>query len=229
MERNIALSITALTLLAIGIAILLPGRTVDPDPKVPWKIETNADGSSSVLGLTLGHSTLEEVQNQFQEAPELTLFVGKDGSMSLEAYFERIFISGLRADMVMNLSLPEREIQDMYDRGVRMSKLGSGEKKVTLSPADENAAGRSVIQHFTYLPMADLEPDLIQARFGEPAERIATEDGIVHWLYPEVGLDIAVDARRKEVFQYVQPKDFDRLVVEPLKNAELATNSSTGS
>ncbi len=220
MERHIALTIAALALIAIAIAILLPGaRTADPDPKVPWKIKVNADGSSSVLGLTLGHTTLEEIQQQFEQTPELTLFLAKDGSMSIEAYFERIFISGLRADMVMNLRLPDSELQAMFERGARMSKLGSGEKKITLSKADEKAAGQAAIEYFTYLPMADLDPELLEARFGIPGERIPAESDVIHWLYPDKGLDIAVDPNRKEVFQYVAPKDFQRLVVTPLKQA----------
>ncbi len=218
MERNIALIIAAFTLIAIGVAILLPGaRTADTDPKVPWKIEINADGSSSVLGLTLGHSTLAEIQAQFEDTPELTLFLAKDGSMSVEAYFERVFISGLRADMVMNLLLPAADIQAMFARGVRISQLGSGEKKVTLSPADEKLAGQAIIEHLTYLPMADLEPELLEARFGVPSERIPAESDIEHWLYPDKGLDIAVDPDRKEVFQYVAPKDFKHLVERPIR------------
>ncbi len=227
MERHIALIITAFTLVAIAIAIMLPGRSVDPNPKVPWKIETHADGSSSVLGITLGHTRLEEVINLFEEAPELTLFVAKDGSKSLEAYFERIFLSGLRADMVMNLRLPEAEIDAMYERGIRMSKLGSGERKVTLSPADEQAAGQALISHFTYLPMADLPADLLQDRFGAPDEKIAVGKGIEHWLYADKGLDISYDPERKEVFQYVKPKDFQHLVVEPLRQHREETEAAT--
>ncbi len=219
MIRNIPLTIAALSLAAVGIAIMLPGRPVDPNPKVPWRIEVNADGSSSVLGITLGHTTLGEVETLFEEGSELTLFVAKDHEISVEAYFERIFLAGLRADMVMALDIPQDDKQAMFDRGARMSKLGSGEKKVTLSDADEQAARQSPIRHFTYLPMADLEPELLESRFGTPGQRIPVGKGIEHWLYPDLGLDIAVDPERKEVFQYVAPRDFQQLVAEPLNQA----------
>jgi len=219
MERHIALTVAALSLAAVGIAIMLPGRPVDPNPKVPWRIEVNADGSSSVLGITLGQTTLGEVETLFEEGAELTLFVAKDDSISVEAYFERIFLAGLRADMVMALDIPEDGKQAMFDRGARMSKLGSGEKKVTLADADEQSARQAPIRHITYLPMADLEPELLESRFGTPAQRIAVGKGIEHWLYPEQGLDIAVDRDRKEVFQYVAPRDFQQLVVDPLNRA----------
>jgi hypothetical protein len=226
MERNIALTVAAFSLAAVGIAIMLPGRPVDPDPKVPWRIEVNADGSSSVLGVTLGHTTLGEVETLFDEGSELTLFVAKDDSISVEAFFEKIFLSGLRADMVMALDIPEAQKQAMFDRGARMSKLGSGEKKVTLSNEDEQAARQFPIRHITYLPMADLEPQLLESRFGTPARRVPADRGIEHWLYPEQGLDIAVDPERKEVFQYVAPKDFQQLVTEPLSQATQTGDAS---
>jgi hypothetical protein len=220
MERHIALTVAAFSLAAVGIAIfLLPGRTVDPNPKVPWRIEVNADGSSSVLGVTLGRSTLGEVEKVFDEGSELTLFVDQQEGKTVEAYFERIFLSGLRADMVMTLDIPEQRLQAMYDSGARMSKLGSGERKVTLADADEMAARQAPVRHITYLPMTDLDPQLLEERFGTPARRIPTEGGVEHWLYPDKGLDIAVDPNRKEVFQYVAPGDFQQLVVEPLEQA----------
>ena len=140
MERNTALTVAAFSLIAVAVAILLPGRQVDPNPKVPWQIEVNADGSSSVLGITLGHTTLGEVEDLFEESAELTLFVAKDQSISIEAYFQRVFLSGLRADMVMALDIPDEQKQAMFDRGARVSKLGSGERKVTLSDPDEQEA-----------------------------------------------------------------------------------------
>jgi hypothetical protein len=218
MERKIALSILALTLLAIGIAIIMPGgRQVDTDPKLPWLLGVNADGSSTVFGLTLGKSRVADARKLLQEEGEVTLFMDPDGRFTIEVFFERVVLSGLKADMVMTADLTQQEMQPMYDRGTRISKLGSGERKVTLRPEDIDAAAAAPIRHLTYLPVADLDSGLIESRFGTPAQRIAEKSGATHWLYPEKGLDIAVDPERKEVFQYVAPKDFERLVVGGLR------------
>ena len=218
MERKIALSILALTLLAIGIAIIMPGgRQVDTDPKLPWLIGVNADGSSTVFGLTLGKSSVADARKLLEEEGEVTLFMDPDGGLTIEVFFERVVLSGLKADMVMTVDLTQQEMQPLYDRGIRLSKLGSGERKVTLRPEDIDAVVAAPIHHLTYLPVANLDSDLIESRFGTPAQRIDDESGASHWLYPEKGLDIAVDPERKEVFQYVAPKDFERLVVEGLR------------
>jgi hypothetical protein len=220
MERNLILSILALTFIAIGLAILLPGgRQTDPNPKLPWDIETHADGSSTLFGLRFGVSTLQDAQTLLQLEPELTLFkTGEDG-FTVEAYFERVFLSGLKADMVFTLEIPQEQLEGIYERGLRAAKLGSGVTKVTLTPGDIAAAASAPLRHLTYLPVADLDEDLLQSRFGAPKEKIKEKGGSTHWLYPEKGLDIAVDPDRKEVFQYVAPKDFEHLVSAPLQAA----------
>ena len=54
-------------------------------------------------------------------------------------------------------------------------------------------------------------------RFGEPLRRIQEAGGISHWLYPDKGLDIAINPDGKEVLQYINPADFSR-IIEPLQN-----------
>ena len=151
----------------------------------------------------------------------LTLFCSPEGDISLEAYFERLFISGLKANLVLNPELDPLEAEALYERGQRVSQLGSGTQKVELAALDRERAAAAPIRLITYLPTADLEPELLARLFGEPARRIAEADSdIEHWLYPEKGLDIAVDPGRKEVFQYVAPREFQRLVTDPLRAAQ---------
>jgi hypothetical protein len=75
--------------------------------------------------------------------------------------------------------------------------------------------------------MADLEPAIIEKRFGTPAERIGEYEEITHWLYPQLGLDIAVDRERKEVFQYVMPREFEALVIRRLNDGAAKGDGSS--
>jgi hypothetical protein len=107
----------------------------------------------------------------------------------------------------------------MYARGLRISKLESGSRKVKLDPADALTLGQRAVRSIAYLPQASLDEALIAKRFGEPNERrTEAETGIVHWLYPERGMDIARDPKGKVVIQYVSPADFPRLTA-PLQAA----------
>lgn len=217
MERKIFLGILAATLIAITLAIILPGgRTVDEQPRLPWLIEIDAAGYPSVFGITLGKSRLQEVRDRFREQGEINLFRSGDGSFAVEAYFGRLYLSGIRAAMIITLDLDQATMQQMYDRGLRISQMESGGKKVKLAASDVIALEQAIIDHITYLPATDLDDELIASRFGEPDQRIEEESsGLVHWLYPEKGLDIAVNPDGKEVFQYLIPAHFER-AMEPL-------------
>lgn len=220
MDRPILFGILGATLMALAAAILLPGgRPADPRPKLPWEIRLTPEGSSAVLGLELGRSPLTAAQQLFNDEGAVSLFQVGEQNLALEAFFQGINLSGLRADVVLLLEVPHETARAYYERGLRISRAESGANKVTLAPSDLVEVAAAPIAQITYLPAARLDPELIQRRFGEPTERIReTDSGVSHWLYPERGLDIAIDAKGKAVLQYVEPRDFARLA-EPLRQA----------
>jgi len=213
MERKVFLWILLGSLLAVAAAILLPGgRSPDVAPLLPWDIQIDASGNSRVLGVVLGETTLAEARKRYRDTGEVNLFVSRDGEFSAEAYFQRLFLSGIKADLVLSLGLPQDLAQEMYERGLRVSRLASGNKKIDLQQRDLQRIAEMPIVHITYLPAHDLDPGLIKQRFGSPATRHGEpESATVHWLYPASGLDIAVNVDGREVLQYVRPADFQRL------------------
>ena len=229
MERRILLGVLGATLLALAAAILLPGgRPVDPSPKLPWQIDVDAGGTARVFGLKLARSPLREAQELFNEQGKINLFRVDEQHLAVEAFFQQVTLSGLRADFVLTLDVPPVTAEAMFERGLRTSKAGSGDRKVTLAPEDLVGAADVPIRQISYLPAAKLDPDLIAQRFGEPSERVVEAGaGIVHWLYPERGLDIATDANGRAVLQYVAPETFERLSA-PLRAPQESDKSSAG-
>ena len=218
MERKILLTVVVLRLAALALAILLPGgRSIEQNPKLPWVISIDREGFPMVFGLTIGKSTLEDVRRNFQEQGITNLFVSPDRQLAVETYFQGLYLSGIKADMVVTLDLPQSQLDRIYDQGLRISQLESGAKKVKLTEQNLESVAGGIIGHITYIPSADLTEDLIRNRFGEPSGQTAEESGIVHWLYPEKGLDIAVNPNGREVFQYVQPSRFDTVTVPLVK------------
>lgn len=214
MDKKIFTWIFSLTLIALALAILLPGgRQSDPNPKLPWDIRVDAEGGSEVFGLTLGHSTLNDARQLFSNDGEVSLFITNAGQPALEAYFERISLSGLRADFVLVLETDAATLQSLYERGSSISRTTDITRKVELAGEDDLLVGPMPIKLINYIPAANLDEELIANRFGEPAERIDEEEtGIVHWIYPEKGLSIGVNADGKEIIQYVRPKDMQSLL-----------------
>ena len=222
MDRNLILSILGTALLGfVGILMLMPDPVDDGVVRLPWQVSRDESGRTQVFGLTLGETTLDEVRQVFGEDGEMNLFRTAEEPVrfTVEAYFEQIYLQRLRADFVMTLEADQERLREMYERGLRISQLGSGGKKVKLAPEDTEALAAYPISSISYLPKATLDESLIAQRFGEPARRLTeSETGIVHWLYPDRGLDIARDSRGHVVIQYVDAADFPALA-EPLETA----------
>jgi len=188
----------------------------------PWKITQLASGQTRVFGLTIGQSTLQDAEQLFKEKSEITLFMLNKKEAVIEGFFNEVKIAGLKAKMIMSMTLSTNELQNMFKRGARIATLGSGTRKVTLSSADALKVRQSVINGITYLPSVQLNEKVIEKRFGQPDEKIPdTESDAIHWLYQSKGVDIALSANDKEVIQYVEPEHFAALIA-PLKNKNVA-------
>ncbi len=219
MLRHGFLSVMLITLLLLLGGIYLSSFK---DPMAnhvgfPWQVEVQPDGHTRVFQLTLGKTPLIEAEKQFKAIAELTLFSDQQGVHAVEAFFGDVTSAGLKAKMVMKIQLDQQQMQAMFDRGARISTLGSGTRKVTLSSEDAEMVRQLPIASLTYLPSIHLQPELVLKRFGEPTEKLQDpQSDAEHWLYPDKGVDIAISESRKEVIQYVLPKNFDTLV-QPLK------------
>jgi hypothetical protein len=212
MDKKFIIAILAFAVLALGVGLLIPGGNTQQTQTLPWQIEHTQDGATSVFGLTLGQTTLQQAEQHLRSAAKIHVIDAADKSPVIEAYFDNITSAGLSAQMVMEIDVPGKQIQTMLERGERISTLASGARKVSLSDDDLALVRRSPIASITYLPRIRLQPDLIQKRFGEPVERIVEfGSNTEHWLYPDLGLDVALDDQGHAVLQYVVPARFSRL------------------
>jgi hypothetical protein len=215
MDRNVVLSVLAAAVLGFIAIMLFPGsREHEGPPRLPWDVQVDGEGRTRVFGLTLSQSTLGDIQALFGEEGEINLFSTAPGQYSVESYFEQVYLSSLRADFVVTLDAPQETLAAMYDHGLRVSQLPSGTKRIKLDPADIATLRQAPIRHITYLPMSRLDEALLEKRFGVPVERITeAESGVVHWIYPDKGMDLARDPKGKVVIQYVNPPDLPGLVL----------------
>lgn len=214
MDRNAIVFVLALLMVIIGIGMILPsGETNRKVRALPWEIETLDNGGSRVFNLTLGESTLADAERVVEDEADIQLFIREGGELSLEGFFEVVWLSGLKAQMVLNLEMDETALRTLYERGTRISKSSSGSSQVRLGPEDGEMTKLAPISAITYLPKASLEEKQLVGLFGEPAERIGggDEEEPLHLLYPTKGLDITL-TDGQAVMQYVAPRDFERLI-----------------
>lgn len=206
------LRVLGAALLILAIAIIAPVFFVQQEetPRdLPWQIE-RVDGTIEVFGLTLERTSVGEAERRLGEPATVSLFRTPQDEFGIEAYFDRVNLSGLDATLVATVDFSREALQGMYERGLRVSTLGSGTRKVTLAPEDLNRVMASPISTLTYLPKINLSEMQVRKRFGEPARQIEDpETDAVHWLYPELGVDVALHPEEKEVLQYVPPSRFE--------------------
>jgi hypothetical protein len=212
MERHMFLGVLVFSIIAVIAGVLfVPGRPAG-EIHLPWQVEITPNGNSRVFGVEIGRTTLAEAQHTFKELGEVSLFEHEDGMRVVEAYFNNVDISGLRARVVLVMDLSPEQLAGMYQRGERLANMGGGRRKVTLSDTDMQMMQQMTFNSLSYIPRHNLDDAVVKSRFGEPAERIAESKGkVVHWLYPEKGLDVAINPEAKEVLQYVQPARFEEL------------------
>lgn len=217
MEKTGLLAVLLFTLLLFGAAFLLPEESSDAVNAHPWEINISPAGNSQVLGITLKESTLAEAEQLWTEAPKVTLFLSEE-ERKVEAFFAQTSLGGIRASIVAEISLSEDQIEQLIADGTRISTQGDGSRKITLDGDGLDQVRKSTIISMTYLPKTNLSTEIIERRFGKPAEIIQSDPVTAHWIYPNDGLDIAISSEGREVLQYVPPSEIDRLIA-PLRKA----------
>jgi hypothetical protein len=208
-------------LLIMGVAFFQRDKPVE-NSDLPWHIGHPTADSIRVFGITLGQTSTDEAEQYFKEEAKPILFKSDSGKLSVEVFFEQVNLAGLKARIVVSIKAPDSELQAMFDRGLRVNVTGSG-KEITLTPEDAAKIFMMPISSLTYMPLVRLEVAVLTKRFGQPELRIReNKSGVVHWLYPQNGLDIALGENEKPLLQYVSPGDFDKLLQPLLVNGELA-------
>ena len=215
-----ALSLIAFIIAALVIPFLIPGlgkqEGVDPNRDLPWQIEVDEQGGSTVFGLKPGTSTLADVSRKLGDEFEVAIVAAPDEVGSLEAYYAQVPLGFVLARVVLTIDLSEKEIIAMRDRAAKAEHMESTTRKITLSPDDRLAVEKLPIRAISIIPTVNLDEATIVQRFGQPDERVQVSEKRAHLLYPKYGLDIVVDGDGKELLQYVAPRQFATLR-EPLK------------
>lgn len=218
-----ALGVLLVSLLMIVIALLMPRGDVDEIALLPWKIEPIGD-SIRVFGLTLGQTTLGVAEQRFQGDAEVSLFRRDENVYSMEAYFDKVELAGLSAKMVLVMDMSQAQLAEIYARGARISTLGSGSNKVSLSTADLHLTRQTPVASITYLPSISLKPLQVERAFGVPRQTINENEDKAHWLYPDLGLDVLLSEKEQDVLQYVKPSRFEQ-ILKPLTLTPVAMSA----
>jgi hypothetical protein len=237
-RRHPALMSLLVTVLALVAALAwpllqarwFPSDAGAPRHDLPWQVQVAPDGSSEVFGLSLGHSTLADLEQRFGDVLRVGLIVPHGQAPALEAFvdgYQAGFVSG---KLVLAFSSEPDWLLAARSRAPR-HEVGEGgrSRRYELSPADLATARQAPLVGLVFLPSARLDEATVRQRFGEPTERVVGPGGEVQLLYPARGVAVAVPpaegeaARAKAVIQYAAPRDFEPRLRAPLRAASAGT------
>lgn len=232
--------VSGLVVAALGAsALIVGGRALfgdEPAPAtatqdMPWQVTALPGGGSRVLGLTLsptlgapapGGSTLGDVQQRWGESVQIAIVAAPNETGNLEAYVDPMQAGFINGKAIITAHLPPDVIRGMRERATKTEYMGGTTRKATLSSADLAEALKAPVTAVSFIPAANLDEEIILTRFGQPAQRVRSNGHLEHFLYPDKGLDLALDSEGKELLQYVAPAEFERLR-QPLLNAASAS------
>lgn len=210
-------------------------RAVAPaqtEGKLPWQVERTGNGDSVAMGLHLSPdaaraSTLGDVRGLWGPDTQIAIIAapGEDGT--LEAFVDPAQAGFIAGKVVVTAALPAEAVRGMRERAIKSEFMESTTRKYTLAPADLDAALKAPITALAFIPQANLDADTVIARFGTPAERLRSNGHLEHFLYPDKGLDIALDTEGKELLQYVAPATFEARLRAPLQTAISASQPAS--
>jgi len=179
----------------------------------PWQIKVLDTGESVVFGLTLGQSPLHQALSLIDEDLDVAIFEAPNSRLRIEAFYSRFHTGMLKAKLVLELDLDQAALVGLHRQySAHRTPVQYNGFKVPINFKQHPEVLQAPIVSLTYSPVAKLEADTITTRFGQPAQKIQTTPNESHWLYPDKGLSILRQSKGKVLFQYVPPKDFQRLV-----------------
>lgn len=197
---------------------------VQPVEGLPWQIEILPNRETRVFGLIPARSTLDDALRRFDMDMEIAVVAAPGEPGSLEAYSSNV-TAGVVTGKIILLGDADREtVARLRQRAIKTEYMDSTTKKFILHRDDLARAWRIPIAGITFIPSVSLDEQTVLARFGVPRERIRANERVEHFLYPEKGLDLALDSKGKEVLQYVAPRQFARLREPLIKAAPVTTH-----
>jgi len=215
------LALLIIVLLAAGLLFFdsseQPGDEQPNDETVtglPWQIDRLPGGVTRVFGITLGQTTLAEAIELMGDDMKLAIIAAPHESGTVEAYYSHHSAGPITGKMILVLDIAPDALAPLRERAFQ----DGGTRRYHLHPDDLPVAYRAPVRVINFLPSFNLDEDIVQARFGVPAEIMQIDEQQQHWFYPDKGLDLILNVDGKEVLQYLRPDDFSshRAGLQPL-------------
>jgi len=204
--RTLRNFIIGLILVIGAIAAMLFIPSPQPPAAKPWEVTIMPDGNVQVLGIHLANTTYKTAQETLGTFGETAIFRDPNNSLSVEAFFNSINLSGLSAKLVLNLDVKAKQLEAMLKRATSGKLQPSGAYQHEIAEVDRIALLKTPVNAITYIPTVRLDETMITSRFGEPdtKQQSTDPDGVTinSWHYTSSMLTVNFSEKEKTVLIY---------------------------
>ncbi len=221
MKKLLSFIALALFIVAFGY-YALPIFTPRIEQRAPdiifWQTEINPAGFKA-LGMQFGKEDAAAAILRFGNRNEFAVFESAKGERQLELYFRETEVGPFTGRVIVTLVTTHDELMKLPLGKVKL--LPDQTKRYPVLEETVPTLHAHKIQSMAFIPTAiTLDEDIILKKFGQPTEILMenTRDGVVkHYLYPDKGMEVSLDTIGRSLIQYIDPKEFDQKITQPLR------------
>lgn len=227
MKKNIISIVGIIAFISLfayfGQNLFMPPKQGNIETEPFWVVETTPD-KLTVFDLTLNESTLEDALFILGNRLSLSIFQDAGSEQKqLEGYIRETHVGGLTARIPFTLQTSSFQLDEVM-AFLTPSKKSTSKRTIYEIPEEFHPRFYdNVIETIAFIPMAvSLDETVILGRFGDNPLKFQEKDhGAFHYLYPEKGVDISLDAKGEyqSVVQYISPNEFEEKILQPLQES----------
>jgi len=178
--------------------------TQDNQHRGTWVDE---NGKLHTMGLILNESTVRDAELILRSRSDAAIFMypeDKQGDeqrfrLELEAYFPSI---ADHSKIMLVLNIDTEALEKIRQRGTRPRIYPNGVVRVNLANEDTLSIKQLSFKELRLVPSLQLEASMLESRFGKAQSVQRNDDGSVHYLYPDIGLDALIKPDDKDVLSF---------------------------
>ncbi len=203
-----------------GLPMFTP-RIENQTNELFWETSLSPKEDMKVFGLTLNESTLQDAIMTFGNRVTITIYETENGDQ-IEGYFRETKAGPFIGRMAFTLKYDDDNLQTIKEQLEPEIAPMSRNKSYKITSNLNDFFLQTPLFSLAFIPtQIVLTPEDIKIRFGEPdlimEETINDKKtGIIHYLYPEKGIDISIDQQKRSIIQYISPRYFEKKIIEPI-------------
>ena len=182
---------------ALMIAVIGNKDGEQSSDAMPWNIQILDNGSSRIMGITLGKTNIQDAHQIFAHFSETRLFTTNDKT-ELLAHFDEFSMAGLLAEIDLVYDISESLLDKVRQQA---TDTRHGEYQLVRESMLMDLL-TSPVKQLIYKPFIDYDSSIISQRFGQPEDHESINETVEKLSYPTLGLVIYLNSDGPDKFIY---------------------------